>query len=45
MEALHTSMTSETAVLGERLIQQEADLDWLACRQIFLDSWESELKG
>ena len=29
MEALHTSMTSETAVLGERLIQQEADLDRL----------------
>ena len=29
MEALHTSMTRETAVLGERLIQQEADLDRL----------------
>ena len=29
MEALHTSMRSETAVLGERLIQQEADLDRL----------------
>jgi Spy/CpxP family protein refolding chaperone len=29
MAALHTSMTRETAVLGERLIQQEADLDRL----------------
>ena len=29
MEALYTSMRSETAVLGERLIQQEADLDRL----------------
>ena len=29
MEALHTSMTSEAGVLGERLIQQEADLDRL----------------
>ncbi len=29
MEALHTSMKSEAAVLGERLIQQEADLDRL----------------
>ena len=29
MEALYTSMRSETAVLGERLIQQEAHLDRL----------------
>ena len=29
MEALHTSMRSETAVLGERLIQKEAHLDRL----------------
>jgi Spy/CpxP family protein refolding chaperone len=29
MEALYTSMTRGTAVLGERLIQQEADLDRL----------------
>jgi Spy/CpxP family protein refolding chaperone len=29
MEALHTSMRSETAAFGKRLIQQEADLDGL----------------